>query len=51
VWRAVANGIEAVQDGRIHIELINAPFLRWLHPGRIPRRYRTRDHQGLPMAA
>ena len=23
----IANGIEAVQDGRIYIELINAPFL------------------------
>jgi hypothetical protein len=23
----IANAIEAVQDGRIHIELINAPFL------------------------
>ena len=23
----IANAVEAVQDGRIHIELINAPFL------------------------
>lgn len=23
----IANGVEAVQDGRIHIELINGPFL------------------------
>jgi hypothetical protein len=23
----IANGIEAVQDGRIYIELVNAPFL------------------------
>jgi len=23
----IANSVEAVQDGRIHIELINAPFL------------------------
>jgi hypothetical protein len=25
---AIANSAEAVQDGRIHIELINLPFLR-----------------------
>jgi hypothetical protein len=24
----IANSVEAVQDGRIHIELINLPFLR-----------------------
>ena len=24
---AIANSVEAVQDGRIYIELINAPFL------------------------
>jgi hypothetical protein len=24
----IANAVEAVQDGRIHIELINAPFLQ-----------------------
>jgi hypothetical protein len=24
----IANAVEAVQDGRIHIELINLPFLR-----------------------
>jgi hypothetical protein len=24
----IANSVEAVQDGRIHIELINAPFLQ-----------------------
>jgi hypothetical protein len=24
----IANTVEAVQDGRIHIELINAPFLQ-----------------------
>ena len=23
----IANGVEAVQDGRIYIELVNAPFL------------------------
>jgi hypothetical protein len=23
----IANSVEAVQDGRIHIELVNAPFL------------------------
>jgi hypothetical protein len=23
----IANSVEAVQDGRIHVELINAPFL------------------------
>ena len=25
---AIANAVEAVQDGRIHIEKINEPFLR-----------------------
>jgi hypothetical protein len=47
----IANAAEAVQDGRIHIELINAPFLKAGHPDRISRRYRTRDLQGLAMAA
>jgi hypothetical protein len=26
----IANGVEAVQDGRIHIEKVNAPFLSGL---------------------
>jgi hypothetical protein len=30
----IANSVEAVQDGRIHIELINGPFLfeQWASP-------------------
>jgi hypothetical protein len=34
----IANTVEAVQDGRIHIELINAPFLQG---GGSPDEYRT----------
>ena len=34
----IANAIEAVQDGRIHIEKINAPFLA---AGGTPDEYRT----------
>ena len=26
-WSKFANGVEAVMDGRIYIELVNAPFL------------------------
>jgi hypothetical protein len=25
----IANAVEAVQDGRIYIELVNGPFLSW----------------------
>jgi hypothetical protein len=35
----IANAVEAVQDGRIYIELINAPFLAkqtWLDPDNPP---------------
>ena len=34
----IANAIEAVQDGRIHVELINAPFL---DAGGSPAEYRA----------
>ena len=34
----IANAVEAVQDGRIHIELINALFLNAGFTSRIPRR-------------
>jgi hypothetical protein len=34
----IANAAEAVQDGRIHIELINAPFLS---AGGTPAEYRA----------
>jgi hypothetical protein len=34
----IANASEAVQDGRIYIELINNPFLR---EGRTPDQYRA----------
>jgi hypothetical protein len=34
----IANTVEAVQDGRIHIELINLPFLQG---GGSPDEYRT----------
>jgi hypothetical protein len=34
----IANSVEAVQDGRIHIEKINAPFLA---AGGTPDEYRT----------
>jgi hypothetical protein len=33
----IANGVEAVQDGRIHIEKINGPFL-FTH-GALPAQY------------
>ena len=43
----IANATEAVQDGRIHIEKINGPFLiqSWRQPGRIRCRNETR-HRG-----
>lgn len=43
----IANGGEPVQDGRIHIEKINGPFLiqSWRQPGRIRCRNETR-HRG-----
>jgi hypothetical protein len=48
----IANAAAAVQDGRIHIELINAPFLNaGGTPAAPPRRYRTCDRQGVSMAA
>jgi hypothetical protein len=34
----IANGIEAVQDGRIYIELVNGPFLK---AGATPDQYRA----------
>jgi hypothetical protein len=34
----IANAAEAVQDGRIHIELVNAPFL---NAGGTPAEYRA----------
>lgn len=34
----IANAVEAVQDGRIYIELINAPFLK---DGGTPDQYRA----------
>jgi hypothetical protein len=34
----IANAAEAVQDGRIHIELVNAPFLK---AGGTPVEYRA----------
>jgi hypothetical protein len=34
----IANAAEAVQDGRIHIELVNAPFL---NAGGSPAEYRA----------
>jgi len=34
----IANAVEAVQDGRIHVELINAPFL---DAGGSPAEYRA----------
>lgn len=36
-------GIEPIQDGRIHIEQINAPFLKGRRqPGRVPCRSELR---------
>jgi hypothetical protein len=44
----IANAAESVQDQRVHIELINLPFLRaGGSPGRIPRRSRARDREWL----
>ena len=48
----IANAIEAVQDGRIFVELINAFFLaEWWHPGPIPCGPRPRDCAGLAVRA
>ena len=48
----IANGIEAVQDGRIYIELVNGAVPQsWRHAGPVPRRSRARDLQGLAVAA
>ena len=33
----IANGVEAVQDGRIHIEKVNGPFL--FQHGALPEQY------------
>jgi hypothetical protein len=48
----IANATEAVQDGRIFIELINWPFLagRW-QPGRIRRGPRPSDRKRLALEA
>jgi hypothetical protein len=45
----IANSIEAVQDGRIFIELINnpMPFEHKATPGGIQRRAGLRDREGL----
>jgi hypothetical protein len=46
----IANASEAVQDGRIFIELINGPFLK---EGGAPDQFRTslaRDRVGLALA-
>jgi hypothetical protein len=40
----IANAAEAVQDGRIHIELINLPFLR---AGGTPTEYRAGIEHGI----
>jgi hypothetical protein len=48
----IANAVEAVQDGRIYIELINATFLYELKasPERIPGRAQAGDMSRLAMA-
>jgi len=45
----IASTIEPVQDGRIHIEKINAPFLyqSTRHAGRVQRRLAARDRARL----
>ena len=45
----IANGIEAVQDGRIFVGLINSRS--WRHTGSIPRRARAHHFSGLAVAA
>jgi hypothetical protein len=47
----IANTAESVQDGRIHIELVNLPFLRWRQRRGIPRRHRACDRKRLAAAA
>jgi hypothetical protein len=49
----LANGIEAVQDGRIHIEKINGPMLFQLKatPAEYKSRARSRDRKGMAGAA
>jgi hypothetical protein len=49
----IANAVEAVQDGRIFIELINGPFL-FEHkgsPAEIRRRPQARDRARLALEA
>jgi hypothetical protein len=43
----IANATEAVQDGRIHIEKINGPFL---HAGGSPAEYGQGSRLPLPVA-
>src|SRR6516225_173 len=45
----IANGVEAVEDGRIYIERVNAPFLA--AGRRLPRGGRARHRARLVMAA
>jgi hypothetical protein len=48
----IANGVEAVQDGRIYIERVNAPFLAAGGSGEDFRAGMARDHRkGLALAA
>jgi hypothetical protein len=46
----IANTIEAVQDGRLHIEKINAPFPSdWRQPRGIRRRIKSGHRIGLAL--
>ena len=47
----IANGVEAVQEGRIYIERVNAPFLAAGGTGGLPRRDRARHRKGMAVAA
>ena len=47
----IAKAAEAVQDGRIAIELINLPFLQAGGTARVSVRYRLRDLEVLALAA
>lgn len=48
----IANAVEAVQDGRIYIEMVNGAFLEsWRHSGPGPRRSHACDQVGLATAA
>ena len=48
----IASTIEPVQNGRIYIELVNAPFLKaWRQSRRIPGRHRPRARPRLAHAA